>query len=92
MILNNILEAIGNTPTVRFQHIGSDLPCELYGKCEFLNPGGSVKDRIGYQMVLEAQKAGTIEPGDTLIEPTSDIRGQFKTSGGMPYWGGCSGS
>ena len=75
MILNNILQSIGNTPIVRFQRIGSELPCQLYGKCEFLNPGGSVKDRIGYAMVEEAEKAGQIQPGDTLIEPTSGNTG-----------------
>lgn len=75
MILNNILGAIGHTPIVRFNRIGSELPCEIYGKCEFLNPGGSVKDRIGYRMVVKAQEAGTIQPGDTLIEPTSGNTG-----------------
>lgn len=75
MILNSILEAIGNTPIVKFNRIGSELPCELYGKCEFLNPGGSVKDRIAYRMVEEAEKAGQIKPGDTLIEPTSGNAG-----------------
>jgi cysteine synthase len=75
MILQNILEAIGNTPAVRLNHIGKELPCELYGKCEFLNPGGSVKDRIAYRMVLEAEKAGRIKPGDTLIEATSGNMG-----------------
>lgn len=75
MILNSILEAIGNTPIVKFQRVGADLPCDLYGKCEFLNPGGSVKDRIGYQMVEAAEEAGTIKPGDTLIEPTSGNTG-----------------
>lgn len=75
MILNSILEDIGNTPIVRFNRIGKDLPCEIYGKCEFLNPGGSVKDRIAYRMVEEAEKAGRIKPGDTLIEPTSGNTG-----------------
>jgi cysteine synthase A len=42
MKLKNILEAIGKTPLVRFNHIGRELPCEIYGKCEFLNPGGSL--------------------------------------------------
>ena len=75
MLYNNILETIGRTPSVRLNHIGSDLNCELYGKCEFFNPGGSVKDRIGYYMVEEAEKAGHIKPGDTLIEPTSGNTG-----------------
>lgn len=75
MLLNNILEAIGKTPTVRFQRIGNELPCELYGKCEFLNPGGSVKDRIAANMVEKAEKEGLIKPGDTLIEATSGNAG-----------------
>ncbi len=75
MILNNILEAIGKTPIVKFNRIGSELDCELYGKCEFFNPGGSVKDRIGYYMVEQAEREGRIKPGDTLIEPTSGNTG-----------------
>ncbi len=75
MILNNILQAIGNTPTVKLHRIGSELDCDLYAKCEFFNAGGSVKDRIGYRMVEEAEKSGRIKPGDTLIEPTSGNTG-----------------
>lgn len=75
VLLDNILQAIGRTPLVKFNRIGQDLPCQLYGKCEFLNPGGSVKDRIGYAMVAEAEKSGRIKPGDTLIEPTSGNTG-----------------
>lgn len=75
MLLNNILEAIGKTPTVRINRIGQELDCELYGKCEFLNPGGSVKDRIAYAMVQRAEQEGKIKPGDTLIEPTSGNTG-----------------
>jgi len=75
MKFNNILEAIGRTPLVRVNRLAKDLDCELYAKCEFLNPGGSVKDRIGYNMVLEAERSGRIKPGDTLIEPTSGNTG-----------------
>lgn len=75
MLLQNILQAIGNTPIVRINRIGSELPCELYGKCEFLNPGGSVKDRIAYEMVTQAEKDGVLKPGDTLIEATSGNAG-----------------
>ncbi len=75
MLIDNILNAIGNTPSVRLHRIGKDLPCELYGKCEFLNPGGSVKDRIASRMIEEAEKSGRIKPGDTLIEPTSGNTG-----------------
>ncbi|WP_068471041.1 pyridoxal-phosphate dependent enzyme [Candidatus Protochlamydia phocaeensis] len=75
MKLNNILEAIGKTPCVRLNRIGQDLDCDLYGKCEFLNPGGSIKDRIAYQMVEEAERTGRIKPGDTLIEASSGNTG-----------------
>lgn len=75
MLLNNILQAIGKTPTVKLNRIGAELPCNLYAKCEFLNPGGSVKDRIGYAMIESAEKSGRIKPGDTLIEPTSGNTG-----------------
>jgi len=75
MLYDSILQAIGKTPMVKLQRIGANLECNLYAKCEFFNPGGSVKDRIGYQMVIDAEKAGRIKPGDTLIEPTSGNTG-----------------
>ena len=75
MKLNNILQAIGKTPLVKLNHVANDVQCEVYAKCEFLNPGGSVKDRIGYNMVEAAEKSGRIKPGDTLIEPTSGNAG-----------------
>jgi len=75
MIHNNILTAIGKTPITKLNKIGSNLNGNLYAKCEFFNPGGSVKDRIGYNMVIEAEKKGLIKPGDTLIEPTSGNTG-----------------
>ena len=75
MLLENIMQAVGNTPTVRLNKIANELECEMYGKCEFFNPGGSVKDRIGFHMVLEAEKAGVIKRGYTLIEPTSGNTG-----------------
>ena len=74
-ISDSVLDAVGGTPMVRLSRIGRDLPCELLGKLEFMNPGGSVKDRIGVRMLLEAEKAGRIKPGDTLIEPTSGNTG-----------------
>jgi cystathionine beta-synthase len=74
-ILDSILEATGQTPMVRLSRIANGLPCELLGKCEFMNPGGSVKDRIGARMLLDAEREGRIKPGDTLIEPTSGNTG-----------------
>jgi len=74
-ILDSILDATGMTPMVRLSRIGKGLPGELLAKCEFLNPGGSIKDRIGIKMLLDAERDGRIKPGDTLIEPTSGNTG-----------------
>jgi cystathionine beta-synthase len=74
-IQDSILEAIGNTPLVRLRTIGHSTGCEILVKCEHLNAGGSVKDRIGRRMIEEAERAGRIKPGDTLIEPTSGNTG-----------------
>ncbi len=74
-ISDSILDAIGNTPLVRLRTVGKSTGCEILVKCEYLNAGGSVKDRIGRRMVLEAEKSGRIKPGDTLIEPTSGNTG-----------------
>ncbi|WP_028388941.1 pyridoxal-phosphate dependent enzyme [Legionella fairfieldensis] len=75
MIYQTILDTIGRTPVVKINRISKNLSCELYAKCEFFNPGGSVKDRIGYEMVKNAERDGLIKPGDTLIEPTSGNTG-----------------
>ena len=75
MIYDNILQVVGNTPVVRFNKIGADLPVELYGKCEFLNPGGSVKDRIAVRMVEGLEKGGRVDRESVLIEPTSGNTG-----------------
>jgi cystathionine beta-synthase len=74
-ILDSICDAVGGTPMVRLSRVGRDLPCELVAKCEFMNPGGSVKDRIGVRMLFDAEASGRIKPGDTLIEPTSGNTG-----------------
>jgi cystathionine beta-synthase len=60
---------------VRLNRVLAEYPVEVFAKCEFLNPGGSVKDRIGVRMIEDAEKAGRIKPGDTLIEPTSGNTG-----------------
>lgn len=75
MILDNILQAIGNTPIVKLNRIGKDLDACLYAKCEYFSAGGSIKDRIALHMVEEAEKNGQIKPGDTLIEATSGNTG-----------------
>jgi cystathionine beta-synthase len=74
-VVDNIMHAVGSTPMVRLNRVAADLPCPLFAKCEFMNPGGSVKDRIGVRMLLDAEKDGRIKPGDTLIEPTSGNTG-----------------
>uniref|UniRef100_A0A1B6CA55 Cystathionine beta-synthase n=1 Tax=Clastoptera arizonana TaxID=38151 RepID=A0A1B6CA55_9HEMI len=76
-ILPNILHAIGQTPLVRINNITKKdgIKCEILAKCEYLNPGGSVKDRIGFRMVEDAEAAGKIKPGYTIIEPTSGNTG-----------------
>ncbi|KAL6081572.1 hypothetical protein STEG23_005231 [Scotinomys teguina] len=76
-ILPDILWKIGDTPMVRINKISKDagLKCELLAKCEFFNAGGSVKDRISLRMIEDAERAGTLKPGDTIIEPTSGNTG-----------------
>ena len=71
----NILEAIGWTPLVRLNRVGRGLSCPLYAKLEFMNPGGSVKDRIGPTMIAEAEKSGRLKPGGTVVESTSGNTG-----------------
>ena len=75
MKFDSILQTIGKTPLVRVNRLFADSPFEVWAKCEFMNPGGSVKDRIGYRMVADAQASGRIKPGETLIEPTSGNTG-----------------
>jgi cystathionine beta-synthase len=72
-VKNSVTEIIGNTPMVRLNKIPQSLGIEatVYAKLEYMNAGGSVKDRIALRMVEEAEKSGRIKPGDTLIEPTS---------------------
>lgn len=74
-IYNNIVETIGNTPLVRLNSVVDDLPCTIYAKVEFFNPGGSVKDRIGWSIIEDAENNGLIEPGGTIVEATSGNTG-----------------
>ena len=71
---DSVLELIGNTPMVRVQRLDTG-PCELFLKLEAMNPGGSIKDRIGLSMIEGAEKAGRIKPGDTLVEGTAGNTG-----------------
>ena len=72
---NNLTESIGNTPMVILNNITKDLPCKVWAKYETFNPGNSVKDRIGLNMVLHAEKKGYLKPGGTIIEGTSGNTG-----------------
>lgn len=72
---NNILEQIGNTPLIKLNRINKGLKPQIFAKLESANPGGSVKDRIGYSMVMDAEKSGELKPGGTIIEATSGNTG-----------------
>lgn len=74
-ICNSILEAIGNTPLVRFNKINQGIPGTIAAKVEYLNPGNSVKDRMAIRMVEDAEKDGRLKPGGTIIEGTSGNTG-----------------
>lgn len=73
-VYNSVLDLIGNTPIVRINHLDTG-PCSLYIKLESQNPGGSVKDRIGLKMIEDAERAGFISPGATLVEGTAGNTG-----------------
>src|SRR3954470_684575 len=75
MKCNNILEAVGRTPLVRLNRINQGLKAQIYVKADYINPGGSVKDRIGITMIDEAEKKGLLKPGGTIIEGTSGNTG-----------------
>src|SRR5436309_15643956 len=75
MWYENILEVIGNTPMVRLNRVARGLRATLLAKLEYLNPGGSVKDRIGITMLEAAEREGKIRPGGTIIEGTSGNTG-----------------
>jgi len=72
---NSIIDTIGHTPLVRLNRITKDLPATIAVKCEFFNPLGSVKDRIGAAMIADAEAKGLIKEGTTIVEPTSGNTG-----------------
>ncbi|MBM3324203.1 MAG: cystathionine beta-synthase [Calditrichaeota bacterium] len=74
-ILRSILEAVGNTPLIKLNRVTAGIQATVLAKLEFLNPGGSVKDRIGVSMLEAAEKQGLIRPGCTIVEPTSGNTG-----------------
>ncbi|MFV2115518.1 cystathionine beta-synthase [Micromonospora sp. LOL_025] len=72
---DNVVELIGNTPLVRLRNVTAGIQATVLAKVEYLNPGGSVKDRIALRMVEDAEKAGILQPGGTIVEPTSGNTG-----------------
>jgi cystathionine beta-synthase len=72
---DNVVEMIGNTPLVRLNSVTEGISATVLAKVEYLNPGGSVKDRIALRMVEDAEKAGLLKPGGTIVEPTSGNTG-----------------
>ena len=75
MIHANILGAIGNTPIIRLNRVTRGVDTEICAKLEFMNPGGSIKDRIGYWLIEDAERRGQLKPGGTIIEGTSGNTG-----------------
>jgi len=75
MILNNVMEAIGDTPLIRINKLAQGLKPAVLAKVEFFNPGGSVKDRIGPAMIEDAERRGLLKPGGTIVEGTSGNTG-----------------
>jgi cystathionine beta-synthase len=74
-VYDDVVAAVGHTPLVRLNHIGKETGATFYAKLEYLNPGNSIKDRIAIQMVLDAEAAGILKPGGTIIECTSGNTG-----------------
>src|SRR5215212_5106924 len=72
---DNVLETIGWTPLIRLTRVAKGIRTPFYGKAEFFNPGGSVKDRIGLQMIESHERAGTLKPGGTIVEATAGNTG-----------------
>ena len=72
---SSILEQVGNTPLIKLNRLSKGLKPQIFAKLESANPGGSVKDRIGYSMILDAEKRGILKPGGTIIEATSGNTG-----------------
>src|SRR3954466_11107629 len=73
--VDNVVEIIGDTPLVRLNHVTEGIEATVLAKVEYFNPGGSVKDRIALRMVLDAEQAGLLQPGGTIVEPTSGNTG-----------------
>jgi cysteine synthase len=73
--VDSVLELIGRTPMVKLKRISREIPAEIWAKLEYLNPSGSIKDRIALRMIEEAERSGKITAGATIVEPTSGNTG-----------------
>lgn len=74
-IASNLTDLIGHTPLLRLSRSAADVPAEVLVKLEYFNPAGSVKDRIGYAMIADAEERGILKPGSVIVEPTSGNTG-----------------
>src|SRR5947209_14490991 len=74
-VRDGIVEAIGNTPLIKLERVSEQTGCTILGKAEFMNPGQSVKDRAGREMILQAEKRGEIRPGGLVVESTAGNTG-----------------
>src|SRR6185437_5293970 len=74
-VRDGTIDAIGHTPLIKLRHASEVTGCTILGKAEFMNPGGSVKDRAGRQMILEAEKRGALRPGGLVVEATAGNTG-----------------
>src|SRR5689334_23874631 len=74
-VRNDVVDAIGNTPLIKLRRASEMTGCTILGKAEFMNPGGSVKDRPARQMILEAEKRGVLKPGGLVVEATAGNTG-----------------
>lgn len=75
LVSSGILDSIGNTPLIRISSASDETGCDIYGKAEYMNPGGSIKDRIAKHIILEAERRGELRPGMTIMEVTSGNTG-----------------
>ena len=75
MVLNSVLDAIGNTPLIKLKRVSEETGCTILGKAEFLNPGQSVKDRAALGIVRDAEQSGELQPGGTIVEGTAGNTG-----------------
>ena len=73
--MKNLVELIGNTPIIRLNGPSSETGCEILGKAEFVNPGGSVKDRAAWYIIRDAIETGKLQPGGTIVEGTAGNTG-----------------